>query len=110
MPYIAPEHRRELDALIDQLAGRIIQEADKLDQEAAFAGLLNYACTRLALKIVRLRFGGLRYWLIALVTGTFKNIADEFYRRLAVPYEDRQIVVNGDVDLYAEFLKDLPKM
>jgi Domain of unknown function (DUF6899) len=107
MPYIAPEHRRELDALIDQLAGRIVQEADRLDQEAAFAGLLNYTCTRLALKIIRLRFGRLRYWLIALVTGTFKNIADEFYRRLAAPYENRQIAANGDVDLYTEFLEDI---
>ncbi len=86
-----PLHRQELDPLIDQLAGRIVQEAGKMDQEAAFAGLLNYACTRLALKIIRLRFGRLRYWLIALITGTFKNIADEFYRRLAAPYEDRQI-------------------
>jgi membrane associated rhomboid family serine protease len=44
--------------------------------------LLNYACTRLALKVVRERFGTLRYWLIALLTGIFKNVADEFYRRL----------------------------
>jgi hypothetical protein len=109
MPYIPPQHRQELDALIDQLAGQIVQEAAEIDQEAAFAGLLNYACTRLALKIIRLRFGRLRYWLIALVTGTFKNIADEFYRRLAAPYEDRQIEVNGDVDLYEEFLREIKK-
>jgi hypothetical protein len=109
MPYIPPQHRQELDPLIDQLASRIVQEAAKIDQEAAFAGLLNYACTRLALKIIRLRFGRLRYWLIALITGTFKNIADEFYRRLAAPYEDRQIEVNGDVDLYAEFLDEIKK-
>ena len=110
MPYIPPQHRRHLDPLIDQLADRIVRQADMLDQEAAFAGLLNYACTRLALKIIRLRFGRLRYWLIALITGTFKNISDEFYRRLAAPYEDRQMEVNGDVDLYAEFLEGLTKM
>jgi Domain of unknown function (DUF6899) len=109
MPYIAPEHRQELDALIDQLAGRIVQEADKLDQEAAFAGLLNYTCTRLALKIVRLRFGRLRYWLIALVTGTFKNIADEFYRRIAHPYENQQMEKSGDVDLYREYELEIGK-
>jgi hypothetical protein len=62
------------------------------------------------LKIIRLRFGRLRYWLIALITGTFKNISDEFYRRLAAPYEEQQIAVNGDVDLYAEFLEGLEKM
>ena len=58
MPYIAPQHRQELDALIDELAGRLIQEADKMNYDAAFAGLLNYTCTCLALKIVQRRFGG----------------------------------------------------
>jgi hypothetical protein len=107
MPYIPLQHRQELDPLIEALAARIVLEADKTNQEAAFAGLLNYTCTCLALNIVRRRFGRLRYWLIALITGTFKNIADEFYRRLAAPYEDRQIVVNGDVDLYAQFLSEI---
>jgi hypothetical protein len=107
MPYIPPQPRQSLDPLIDQLAATIVNESGWMGQEAALAGLLNYACTRLALKIIRLRFGRLRYWLIALVTGTFKNIADEFYRRLAAPYEDRQIEINGDVDLYAEFLKEI---
>ena len=58
MPYIPPQHRRHLDPLIDQLADGSVQEADTMGQEAAFAGLLNYACTRLALKIIRLRFAG----------------------------------------------------
>jgi uncharacterized membrane-anchored protein len=107
MPYIAPQHRQELDALIDELAGRLIQEADKMNYDAAFAGLLNYTCTCLALKIVRRRFGRLRYWLVALITGTFKNIADEFYRRLGVPYEDQQIILNGDVDLYEQFSEEI---
>ena len=107
MPYIAPQHRQELDALIDELAGRLIQEADKMNYDAAFAGLLNYTCTCLALKIVQRRFGRLRYWLVALITGTFKNMADEFYRRLGVPYEDQQIILNGDVDLYAQFSEEI---
>ena len=107
MPYIAPQHRQELDTLIDELAGRLVQEADKMNHDAAFAGLLNYTCTCLALKIVHRRFGRLRYWLIALITGTFKNIADEFYRRLGAPYEDQQIVLNGDVELYAQFLEEI---
>jgi uncharacterized membrane-anchored protein len=109
MPYIAPEHRRELDGLIDRLADGIVAEADKHEYDAAFAGLLNYACTRLALKVARRRCGPLRYWLIALISGTFHNIADEFYRRLAVPYENRQIAHSGDVDLYDEYLKEIEK-
>jgi hypothetical protein len=45
----------------------------------------------------------MRYWIIAILTGTFKNIADEFYRRIALPYENRQIEKSGDVDLYMEY-------
>lgn len=110
MPYIAREHRQELDGLIDQLALCLVEEARKCDHEGAVAGLLNYTCTRLALKVVRERFGPLRYWLIALLTGTFKNVADEFYRRLGGPYEDRQLTRQGDVDVYQEYLGEIPNI
>jgi hypothetical protein len=107
MPYIPPENRQELDGLIDQLAGRIVTLAQGRGDDGAFAGILNYTCTRLALKVARQQFGHLRYWLVALLTGTFKNIADEFYRRLAAPYEDGQAVRNGDVDVYQEYLREI---
>ncbi|MBM4295306.1 MAG: hypothetical protein FJ126_10465 [Deltaproteobacteria bacterium] len=107
MPYVAPEHRQELDGLIDQLAGAILAQAQKAKYDAAFAGLLNYACTRLALQIVRRRFGPMRYWIIALITGVFKNIGDEFYRRVAAPYENAQMAKSGDVDLYREYVSEM---
>jgi len=103
MPYISQDHRQPLDPLIEKLALQIVQEAQAMGYDGAFAGLLNYTCTRLALKVVRHRFGAMRYWIIAILTGTFKNIADEFYRRIAAPYEDQQIEKNGDVDLYREY-------
>lgn len=106
MPYIAGD-RKELDVIIDRLAEAIVRRSEAQGGDGAFAGLLNYACTRLALKIVRLQFGALRYWLIAILTGTFKNIADEFYRRVAAPYEDKQMARSGDVDVYEEYLKDM---
>ncbi len=109
MPYIVAEQRQVLNSAIDELAGRIVRLAAADGADGAFTGLLNYACTRLALLVVRRRFGRLRYWLIAALTGTFKNIADEFYRRLAAPYEDRQLAKSGDVDLYAEFLAEIEK-
>ncbi len=109
MPYIAQHDRRPLDPLIDQLAQQIVTQAKAQNYDAAFAGLLNYTCTRLALQVIKLQFGTLRYWLLATVTGVFKNIADEFYRRLGAPYEDRQIEKSGDVDLYDEFSRDLKK-
>jgi hypothetical protein len=93
MPYIAPALRSELDPHIDALAAAITAAAGELEGDAAFAGLLNYACTRLALGTLPDR----RYWAIATTSGVFANIADEFYRRYATPYEDEQIAKNGDV-------------
>ena len=109
MPYIPVEQRQACDGLIDELAGQIVRLAEEGGSDGAFAGLLNYACTRLALQIVRRRFGRMRYWLIAMLTGVFKNIADEFYRRLAAPYEERQMAKSGDVELYAEYLAEIEK-
>jgi uncharacterized protein DUF6899 len=109
MPYIAPELRRELDPLIDSLAHRLAAQAKAAGDDGAFAGLLNYACTRLALAVVQRRFGRLRYWLIAALTGVFHNMATEFYRRVAVPYEDRQMSQSGDVDLFQEFIEEIEK-
>ena len=109
MPYISQDHRQPLDLLIDKLAQQIVQEAQAMGYDGAFAGLLNYTCTRLALKVVRQRFGAMRYWIIAILTGTFKNIADEFYRRIGVPYENQQIEKNGDVDLSREYELEVRK-
>lgn len=108
MPYIVPKDREKLDPLIDQLAEQLVGQSKEYD--GAFAGLLNYTCTRLALKVVRLRFGKMRYWMLAIVTGTFKNMADEFYRRVGIPYENKQIIKSGDVDLYEEFSEEIKKM
>ena len=96
MPYIKEEDRHVLDARISQLASAIRDLAKAYNYQGAFAGLLNYACTRLAMQVIPAR----RYWSIALVTGVFKNIADEFYRRFGVPYEDEQVIKNGDVPEY----------
>jgi len=100
MPYVKPEHRDALEAPIGALADRIAELARALPEETAFAGLLNYACSSLAMRILEARFGRIRYGTIATVTGVFKNIADEFYRRVAAPYEDRQIAINGDLAEY----------
>jgi hypothetical protein len=110
MPYIRPEERNKLNPLIDKIAAEIVSCGKAQGHDAAFAGLLNYTCTRLALKVIRLSFGGMRYWVIALVTGTFKNIADEFYRRVAAPYEDKQVSIHGDVDLFSEYAEEIRKI
>ena len=98
MPYISQPSRAGLDAHIDALANEIRALAKSEGHDAAFCGPLNYACTKLALQVIPVR----RYWTIALVVGVFKNIADEFYRRYAVPYEDEKIAEHGDV--YGDFV------
>ncbi|MDP2855621.1 MAG: hypothetical protein Q8N90_00670 [bacterium] len=109
MPYIAQKNREQFDPLIDQLAEKIVAESKKENYDGAFAGFLNYVCTRLALKVIRKQFGKLRYWLIATVVGTFHNVADEFFRRLGGKYEDKRLMELGDVDLYKEYSDELDK-
>ncbi len=89
MPYIKPERRTELDELIEGIQ----EELGVVDWE----GDLNYVITRL--------IGGLwtkekRYFTIARICGVLVNVKDEFYRRVAVPYEDKAVQKNGDVPEY----------
>lgn len=93
MPYIKQDQRDKLDPHIDALVKAIKEIApDNTDGYLAQAGILNYCCTRLGLELMSVR----QYWAIALKSGVFRNIADEFYRRYAVPYEDEKIISNGD--------------
>lgn len=89
MPYIKQAQREKLDPYIDALVKAINElTPDSLVQ----AGILNYCCTKLGLDLIPVR----QYWAIALKSGVFRNIADEFYRRYAVPYENEKIESNGD--------------
>jgi len=90
LPYIDRAQRQVLDGLIDNLA----REAKRLGKdETERAGILNYITTRITLALIPQD----RYWKIALAAGVFSNLASEFYRRLAAPYEDKKIKDQGDV-------------
>jgi hypothetical protein len=110
MPYIVQEQRPKLDAHIDALANKIALIAHDYTDETAYAGLLNYAITRLVMQVIDKRFGKVRYGVIATVSGVLKNVADEFYRRVVAPYEEKQITKNGDVDLYATYTAKIAKL
>lgn len=69
--------------------------ADKRGYEAKTAGELNYAITRLC--DLFLNDHGPSYENINTIVGALECAKHEFYRRIAVPYEDRAIRVNGDV-------------
>lgn len=58
-------------------------------------GELNYAITTLVLNYYL--YSGQNYKAINDVVGALTCAKDEFYRRVAVPYEDQKIQENGDV-------------
>jgi hypothetical protein len=84
MPYITQEKRAELEHVIGQL------EEYNLD-----CGEMNYIVTRLCNSFVR-RLGK-RYSVINEVIGVLECAKQEFYRRVASPYEDEKRETNGDV-------------
>jgi hypothetical protein len=93
MPYITDEKREGLDGAIEDLQA-------ELSREGRGEGDLNYVISRLV--------GGAfedepRYHTIARVTGVLENVKQEFYRRVAVPYEDDAASVNGDINEYMRF-------
>ena len=59
------------------------------------AGVLNYAITRICLNYIARK--GLSYRNINEVIGVLECAKQEFYRRVAVPYEEKKKKENGDV-------------
>ena len=66
-------------------------------------GDLNYAITRLVAGAFVL---APRYRTIARITGILANVAAEFYRRVAVPYEENARASSDDVDEYYKIDRD----
>jgi len=76
-----------------------ITDYDKALTEAvgpATPGELNYAITRLIKQYLATHLI-LNYQTINDVVGALEGAKLEFYRRIAVPYENEKIVINGDV-------------
>lgn len=76
MPYIKKEDRHNLTA-------------------PSNVGELNYAMSVLAISYVENK--GLNYQTINDIIGAFDCAKSEFYRRVAIPYEDEKININGDI-------------
>lgn len=91
MPYIAEDRRAKLDPHVSE----VITTLRDLGWNE---GDLNYTISRLVGAAFEEES---RYHTIARVTGVLKNVADEFYRRIAGPYEEAAIEKNGDVGEFA---------
>jgi len=79
MPYIKKQYRKNLD-----------NGADPVN-----VGELNYCITKLLLCYIKQK--GLCYRTINDILGALSGATKEFYRRVAIPYEDKKIKENGDV-------------
>ena len=80
MPYVTENVRKYLDG----------------GGEPRNAGELNYAITRQCVQFLRVQ-GKLHYEHINTVVGALEGAKQEFYRRIAVPYEVGKLCENGDV-------------
>ena len=90
MPYIKQERRDKLDRQIGDLRLALEKLGD-------VEGDLTYVISRL---IGGLFFKNPSYGMIAHLTGVLENVKQEFYRRIAGPYEDEAITRNGDLPRY----------
>lgn len=84
MPYIPQEKRERLDWIIDNLAVEM--------KILGITGSMNYVLFRLAKKLCH------SYHDYAAFEGDCQQSLKEIYRRLEIPYEDKKIKENGDVN------------
>lgn len=85
MPYINPDRRPQINAIADM----------EYCLPSRTAGELNYQLTVLIKQYFELN--GKNYQAINDIVGALEGAKLEFYRRIAVPYEDQKIKENGDV-------------
>jgi hypothetical protein len=87
MPYISRDKRTKYEKVLGELIGILkalpVEEVD---------GELNYVVTRILKEVYPLR-----YYHLNRAMGVLECIKQEFYRRVAAPYEDVKIRENGDV-------------
>lgn len=86
MLYIQAEKRFKYD----QGISGILRELPLEDWE----GDLNYIITSIISTVWAVEP---RYKTIARITGALENVKQEFYRRIATPYENMKLAMEGDV-------------
>lgn len=96
MPYISREERLKLDDCIDQIVQAILNVDENPQDLSNHLGRINYCFSRIAGQLM----GHPSYKKIAMITGVLENIKQEFYRRVASPYEEYKISENGDIKEY----------
>lgn len=107
MPYIDQERRKKLDNSIANMSlslkeliseqGNIFNRSKISNEEfMELLGDLNYCFSRVISSLMT----DVSYSKVAMITGVLENIKQEYYRRVASPYEDKKISQNGDIKEY----------
>jgi hypothetical protein len=86
MPYIKKEKRDSLDAAGLQFLPSAIETTGDLNY------VISYLARRMVEALPKKSYGGM-----SAIRGAISDAAEEFYRRVMVPYEDEKIQENGDV-------------
>lgn len=86
MPYITKDLRAVVDKEINELASKV-KSCGKENR----AGVLNYSISRLLSSLYELRYSEVNE-----AVGMLECTKQEYYRRIASPYEDKKIKENGD--------------
>lgn len=71
------------------------EQRNRIDFRPVDPGELNYSIT--IILSTYLQMNGLSYTTINDIVGALEGAKLEFYRRIALPYEDEKIKENGDV-------------
>jgi hypothetical protein len=101
MPYIKDERRKELRHFasrtyaLEMDPNGPVPPIAVVHEQTDNVGELNYLLTELCIAYFRIH--GARYQQINDVIGALECCKQEFYRRVAAPYEDEKIKENGDV-------------
>lgn len=87
MPYIKGERRKAYDAIVEELILLLKHaDVDKVDGE------VNYVVTKIVKSVYQHN-----YFNLNRAVGVLECIKQEFYRRVAAPYEDQKHRERGDV-------------
>lgn len=92
MPYIIKDKRAILDPSIESVLNAL-RELESDGSKNNFEGNLNYVISTLLFRI----YSGGGYRAVNDAMGVLSSVQAEFYRRVAVPYENQKAFENGDV-------------
>lgn len=92
MPYIRTEKREVLDPTIAEMLNAL-RELESDDPENDMGGNLNYIIT-----VLLKRCYGEKYSEMAQAVSVLEMAKQEYYRKVAGPYEDQKEYDNGSVE------------